>query len=181
MWWLLALPLALWPRCHWYTPAIATIVAFLLLGVENIGVQIEQPFDVLPLNTLCGACERNVADFMAIAPEAAKFVDAAAARAAARAAAADAAAGSGRGDDSDAGGGKVPGAAGGRQAQESCAVHADAGGCDGVPGGYSINSGSVGGVCGGGEDREGGSCGIRRSLSWNGPVQLIQVDPASPR
>lgn len=31
----------------------AVLIAFLLLGVEEIGVQIEEPFGILPLGTVC--------------------------------------------------------------------------------------------------------------------------------
>jgi predicted membrane chloride channel (bestrophin family) len=30
-------PLALWPSCGWATPVLAPLVAFLLVGTENIG------------------------------------------------------------------------------------------------------------------------------------------------
>lgn len=46
-------PLMLWPITHWATPAVVSIIAFLLLGTENIGVQIEEPFRVLPLDAIC--------------------------------------------------------------------------------------------------------------------------------
>ena len=32
----------------------AVLIAFLLLGVEEIGVQIEEPFGILPLGALTG-------------------------------------------------------------------------------------------------------------------------------
>lgn len=35
-------------------------VTFLLLGVENIGIQIEQPFSVLPLELFCATARANV-------------------------------------------------------------------------------------------------------------------------
>lgn len=44
--WLCLVPLGLWTVCQWFTPVVCCIVAFLLLGIENIGVQIEQPFEV---------------------------------------------------------------------------------------------------------------------------------------
>jgi hypothetical protein len=37
------LPFAFWPLYQWYTLPISAVVAFLLCGVENIGVQIEEP------------------------------------------------------------------------------------------------------------------------------------------
>ena len=44
--WLAFVPLGLWSVCDWFTPLVCCIVAFLLLGIENIGIQIEQPFKV---------------------------------------------------------------------------------------------------------------------------------------
>lgn len=43
---LLLMPIMLWPSCGWATPVLSLISAFLLLGVENIGAQIEEPFSV---------------------------------------------------------------------------------------------------------------------------------------
>jgi hypothetical protein len=37
--WLLALPFALWPQCSWASVPYTTGIAFLLLGIEDIGVQ----------------------------------------------------------------------------------------------------------------------------------------------
>lgn len=31
------LPFALWQTCQWLTPFISALVAFLLIGIENIG------------------------------------------------------------------------------------------------------------------------------------------------
>ncbi|KNC55731.1 UPF0187 protein [Thecamonas trahens ATCC 50062] len=48
--WLNALPLALWPvlGAHGTIPA-SLAIAYALLGIEDIGVQIEEPFNMLPL------------------------------------------------------------------------------------------------------------------------------------
>ena len=43
------MPLTLWKACHWAMIPASAIVAFLLLGIEEIGVQIEEPFGILPL------------------------------------------------------------------------------------------------------------------------------------
>lgn len=43
------LPFALWRTCQWVTPFAAGVVAFLLLGVENIGAFLETS-DVLSLS-----------------------------------------------------------------------------------------------------------------------------------
>ena len=44
--WLTFVPLGLWTTCDWFTPLVCCIVSFLLLGIENIGIRIEQPFKV---------------------------------------------------------------------------------------------------------------------------------------
>jgi Bestrophin, RFP-TM, chloride channel len=47
--WLAILPFTLYPSCKWATIPSAGLIAFLLLGIEEIGVQIEEPFSILPL------------------------------------------------------------------------------------------------------------------------------------
>jgi predicted membrane chloride channel (bestrophin family) len=47
--WLAFLPFSLWDACHWVTIPASGIIGFLLLGIEEIGVQIEEPFGILPL------------------------------------------------------------------------------------------------------------------------------------
>jgi len=58
--WLTALPLALWPACGWGTAPLAVVISFLLLGIEEIGVQIEEPFGCIPLEDLCDEIEGDV-------------------------------------------------------------------------------------------------------------------------
>ena len=55
--------------CRWLTPAVAGVVAFLMMGVENIGVQIEQPFSVLPLELFCSTIKANVMEALAVRPK----------------------------------------------------------------------------------------------------------------
>ncbi|KAL4421772.1 hypothetical protein ABPG77_009755 [Micractinium sp. CCAP 211/92] len=54
------LPFALFDSCRWATVPITCLISFLLLGIEEIGVAIEEPFSILPLEALCDAIERNV-------------------------------------------------------------------------------------------------------------------------
>ncbi|PSC74369.1 UPF0187 chloroplastic [Micractinium conductrix] len=54
------LPFALWESCRWATVPAVTIISFLLLGIEEIGVTIEEPFSILPLEQLCDVIEKNV-------------------------------------------------------------------------------------------------------------------------
>lgn len=55
MLWCYASPLVLYPVMGVGTPVAAFFVAWALLGLEDIGVQVEEPFDVLPLLQICQA------------------------------------------------------------------------------------------------------------------------------
>lgn len=55
--WLLTLPFALWVPFKWATIPICLLVGMLLLGIDEIGVQIEEPFGVLPLDAICTRAE----------------------------------------------------------------------------------------------------------------------------
>ncbi|KAG2448552.1 hypothetical protein HYH02_006443 [Chlamydomonas schloesseri] len=48
-----ALPVALYDSCDWATIPVTATISFLLLGIEDIGVQIEEPFSILPLPEIC--------------------------------------------------------------------------------------------------------------------------------
>ena len=63
-WWLTGFPIASWSSYGWVTPFITAVVTFLLLGTENIGIQIEEPFEVLPLEVISDACAASVQDLM---------------------------------------------------------------------------------------------------------------------
>ena len=52
------LPLALWSQLntswnHWATIPATFIISFFLFGIEEVGVQIEEPFSILPLEAFC--------------------------------------------------------------------------------------------------------------------------------
>lgn len=66
--WSIFLPFGLWKSFQWLTPAVAVTVTFLLLGVENIGIQIEQPFSVLPLELFCATARANVIEQLKTRP-----------------------------------------------------------------------------------------------------------------
>lgn len=78
--WLSALPLGLYGTCSWATIPLAVVIAFLLLGIDEIGVQIEEPFGLLPLDDMCSEIE---ADLFSILREAVATKQTAAAAAAA--------------------------------------------------------------------------------------------------
>jgi len=51
--WCNAMPLVLWPIVGNATPLAAIFVSWAMLGTEDIGIQVEEPFDVLPLFQYC--------------------------------------------------------------------------------------------------------------------------------
>lgn len=60
-----ALPFALVDRTGWFTPAVTMLVAFPLLGLEQIGTELQAPFALdslnrLPLEEICATIERNL-------------------------------------------------------------------------------------------------------------------------
>eukprot|EP00198_Chlamydomonas_reinhardtii_P012718 XP_001702055.1 predicted protein [Chlamydomonas reinhardtii] len=50
---LTVLPMVLWNSLSWWSLVASVLITFLLLGTENIGVQLEEPFRVLPLDDMC--------------------------------------------------------------------------------------------------------------------------------
>ena len=59
--WLTLLPFALYDSLRWAVVPVCTLLAFLLLGIEEIGVQIEEPFSILDLERICATVRENVA------------------------------------------------------------------------------------------------------------------------
>jgi ion channel-forming bestrophin family protein len=57
----------------WMAVPVVSIVSFTLLGIEEIGVEIENPFGTdsndLPLDTICETVLGNVEDLMRLSPE----------------------------------------------------------------------------------------------------------------
>lgn len=58
------LPMALAPRFGWNTPLAALLTCYVLFGIEEIGVEIEDPFgedaNDLPLEKICGSIEQTL-------------------------------------------------------------------------------------------------------------------------
>ena len=60
--WLMALPLALCPLLGWATVPVIFAAAYLLIGIDECGVEIEEPFCILPLQARpMGACNGQTA------------------------------------------------------------------------------------------------------------------------
>lgn len=51
--WLVTLPMALYPHVGWMTIPSMAVISFIFLGIDEIGVEIEEPFAILPLLPLC--------------------------------------------------------------------------------------------------------------------------------
>jgi predicted membrane chloride channel (bestrophin family) len=51
--WLTLLPFALYPTTGWGVVPVCTGIAAVLCGIEEIGVQCEEPFGILPLDVIC--------------------------------------------------------------------------------------------------------------------------------
>jgi predicted membrane chloride channel (bestrophin family) len=62
------LPLGIWPAMgeywnHWVTLPTSVAIALFLFGIEEIGVQIEEPFSILPIEAFCnGAITAHMAE-----------------------------------------------------------------------------------------------------------------------
>lgn len=52
------LPFALWSYLGWLLLPVSVVLTFLLLGIENIGIQIENPVRVLPLHSFCAGLKQ---------------------------------------------------------------------------------------------------------------------------
>ena len=56
----------------WMTAPIVALVSFTILGIEEIGIEIEDPFGYdandLPLDKMCSTMERNIEDLITLAP-----------------------------------------------------------------------------------------------------------------
>eukprot|EP00899_Mesostigma_viride_P001418 jgi/Mesvir1/11277/Mv01073-RA.1 len=62
--WCTAMPVFLWHDLEWATPLVTVLITFFLLGIEEIGVQIEEPFSILPLEAFCDGVQDAVSDIM---------------------------------------------------------------------------------------------------------------------
>ena len=57
--WLALLPVALWGQLAWASVPTEAFIAFCFLGIEEIGVQIEEPFSILALEAICESVQGN--------------------------------------------------------------------------------------------------------------------------
>ena len=61
-WWLLWLPVCLYDQLptHWMVVPMSGIIAFFLIGIEELGNQIEEPFSLLPLKAMGDGIQGSV-------------------------------------------------------------------------------------------------------------------------
>jgi putative membrane protein len=68
----LLLPFQLVSTLGWWTGAIVGLISFTLLGIEEIGIEIENPFGYdandLPLDAICNTMLRNIEDLTTLTP-----------------------------------------------------------------------------------------------------------------
>ncbi|PZV12623.1 MAG: hypothetical protein DCF20_17120 [Pseudanabaena sp.] len=66
----LSLPFQMVEQLQWMTGPIVALISFTLLGIEEIGIQIEDPFghdaNDLPLDNICNTMMRNIEDLVMI-------------------------------------------------------------------------------------------------------------------
>ncbi|MEG4117984.1 bestrophin family ion channel [Microcoleus sp. N9_B4] len=68
----LALPFQMVNDLTWGTGPIVALISFTLFGIEEIGIEIENPFghddNDLPLDNICAAMQRNIDDLISFSP-----------------------------------------------------------------------------------------------------------------
>jgi putative membrane protein len=75
---LLALPFGLLDRLHWLTPVVTFFVAYPLLVLDQVGVELQNPFDTsnlghLPLDDICATIEGDLLALVASAEDGRPF------------------------------------------------------------------------------------------------------------
>uniref|UniRef100_A0A7S1T7K7 Bestrophin homolog n=1 Tax=Tetraselmis chuii TaxID=63592 RepID=A0A7S1T7K7_9CHLO len=58
--WLITLPLAMWPVCGLASIPLVLLITYVLLGIDELAAQIEEPFAILPLKPMCDSALYNV-------------------------------------------------------------------------------------------------------------------------
>lgn len=68
----LTLPFQFVSQLEWWTAPIVALMGFTLFGIEEIGIEIENPFGCdpndLPLDQICETMKRNIEDLMTLEP-----------------------------------------------------------------------------------------------------------------
>lgn len=68
----LSLPFPMVNDLNWWTAAVVGLISFAVFGIEEIGIEIENPFGYdandLPLDLICATMQRNIEDLITLAP-----------------------------------------------------------------------------------------------------------------
>ena len=68
----LALPFQMVGALEWWTAVIVALISFAVFGIEEIGIEIENPFghdpNDLPLDAICRTMQQNIEDLISLAP-----------------------------------------------------------------------------------------------------------------
>lgn len=68
----LALPFQMVGVLQWWTAIVVGLISFAVFGIEEIGIEIENPFghdsNDLPLDEICETMQRNIEDLMTLTP-----------------------------------------------------------------------------------------------------------------
>ena len=68
----LALPFQMVNDLAWGTGPVVALISFTLFGIEEIGIEIENPFEHdtndLPLDSICATMQRNIGDLISLSP-----------------------------------------------------------------------------------------------------------------
>ncbi|MFM7425063.1 MAG: bestrophin family protein [Elainella sp.] len=74
----LTLPMQFVSQLGWLTAPMVFLISFMLFGIEQIGIEIENPFGCdsndLPLDQICKTMRRNVEDLMTLEPSSSQTV-----------------------------------------------------------------------------------------------------------
>ncbi|GBF91441.1 hypothetical protein Rsub_04181 [Raphidocelis subcapitata] len=62
--WLATLPFVLWNHIHWGVIPSTAVISFLLFGIDEIAIQLEEPFGILPLEAICDTIQRNIEELV---------------------------------------------------------------------------------------------------------------------
>ena len=66
--WLACMPHALWSEFGLAALCVAPLLVWMLFGIDEIGVELEEPLQILPLETLCQAIEAQATELLSLDP-----------------------------------------------------------------------------------------------------------------
>ena len=64
--WLVFMPIALYTEIKLYALLVSPVLVLVLFGIDAIGVELEEPFALLPLSTMCDCIEEQTGEMLAL-------------------------------------------------------------------------------------------------------------------